>query len=68
MQHVKNCPFCNGRSRIMKLTRSGNAYRVKCSECGSCGPVVNVQPWHDTKYIAQGQAIELWNHRTEETS
>ena len=68
MQQVKNCPFCDGRSRVMKVTRSGSAYRVKCSECRSGGPVVNVQPWHDTKYVAQGKAIELWNNRAAEIS
>ncbi len=64
MQEVKPCPFCGQRARVMKLSRGGNAYRVKCSECGSCGPAFNVQPWHyGNKFIAQGNAIKAWNER-----
>lgn len=67
---LKSCPFCGNTSKgEMKVSvrRQGNkGYRVICSKCGACGPYVAIKEWHDTKMIAQGQAIKLWNERCKE--
>lgn len=71
MSEIKNCPFCgntstSGDSRV-KVRKQGNkGYRVICSKCGASGPYVTIKEWHDTKMIAQGQAIKGWNRRVEE--
>lgn len=55
------CPFCGKGSHIRK---DGNGYRVICAKCGTRGPRAAIKEWHDTKFIAQGQAIAAWNTRT----
>lgn len=59
---LKPCPFCGGPARIRKL--NGGKYCVACSKCGARGGAVFVKAWHDTPYVAQGQAAKLWNART----
>ena len=67
MSEIKDCPFCGQKSvgdKRVKVRRQGNkGYRVICSNCGASGPYVSIKEWHDTKFIAQGQAIEGWNKR-----
>lgn len=57
---LKLCPFCGGAAHIRDF---GGKYRVACSGCGATGGAVWVKQWHDTKFIAQGQAAKLWNER-----
>lgn len=57
---LKPCPFCGGTAHIRAF---GGKYRVACSGCGATGGAVWVKQWHDTKFIAQGQAAKLWNER-----
>ena len=57
---LKPCPFCGGAAHIRDF---GGKYRVACSGCGATGGAVWVKQWHDTKFIAQGQAAKLWNER-----
>lgn len=57
---LKPCPFCGGRGRIM---RAGNAYVVRCKECGAQTARNFIKDWHRNKYIAQGNAAEAWNRR-----
>lgn len=60
---IKPCPFCGAAARIRreKMTPGGYAFRVICPECRAQGARVPVQPWHDTRYVAQGQAVKQWN-------
>lgn len=63
---LKPCPFCGGSAKILRL-RSGK-YCVTCSSCGARGGAVWVKDWHDTPFppfVAQGQAVKLWNARNE---
>lgn len=61
---LKPCPFCgNEKNRIRKTLKGGDAFYIQCPKCGARGGVVYVQKWHDTKFIAQGQAAEKWNQR-----
>lgn len=68
MDKVNTCPFCgcsDRGDRRVRIRRQGNrGYRVVCGCCGASGPYVAIKVWHDNKYIAQGQAISLWNRRT----
>lgn len=57
---LKPCPFCGKSARIRNF---GERYRVVCSSCGARGEAVCIKQWHDTKFIAQGQAAKLWNER-----
>lgn len=57
---LKPCPFCGGTAHIRAF---GGKYRVSCSGCGATGGAVWVKQWHNTKFIAQGQAAKLWNER-----
>ena len=60
---LKPCPFCGGSARILRL-RDGK-YCVACSSCGARGGAVWVKDWHDMPFVAQGQAVKLWNARNE---
>lgn len=60
---LKPCPFCGGTARILRLR--GGKYCVACSSCGARGGAVWVKDWHDTPFVAQGQAAKLWNARNE---
>jgi Lar family restriction alleviation protein len=64
MEELKPCPFCGGKARIRKLQKL--VYAVRCTDCGATSTSFGVKPWHDTVFIAQGQAIEAWNRRTHE--
>lgn len=64
--NLKPCPFCDSHDvSIMREGKSDKnaAYRVVCRNCKTRGPKVWVQPWHDTKFVAQGQAAAAWNKR-----
>ena len=61
----KPCPFCGCCDRRVGIRRQGTrGYRVVCGNCGAAGPYVAIKIYHDNKFIAQGQAIGLWNRRT----
>lgn len=61
---LKPCPFCGGRARVIGKRRSGSTcYCISCSSCGAKSRVAFVQPWHDSKFVAQCQAAKLWNAR-----
>lgn len=60
---LKLCPFCGSSARILRLR--GGKYCVVCSDCGARGGAVWVKDWHDTPFVAQGQAAKLWNARRE---
>ncbi|MCH5304791.1 MAG: Lar family restriction alleviation protein [Ruminococcus sp.] len=65
-QDLKSCPFCGCSDRRRGIRRQGNnGYRVVCGRCGASGPYVTIKKWHDTKFVAQGQAIKAWNRRTD---
>lgn len=59
---LKPCPFCGGTAHIRDF---GGRYCVACSSCGARGGAVWVKDWHDTPFVAQGQAVKLWNARNE---
>ena len=64
--NLKPCPFCGSHHvAIMREGKSDKnaAYRVVCRHCKTRGPKTWVQPWHDTKFVAQGQAEAAWNKR-----
>lgn len=64
--NLKPCPFCGSHDvAVMREGKSDNnaAYRVVCRQCKTRGPKVWVQPWHGTKFVAQGQAEAAWNKR-----
>ena len=67
MKNIKHCPFCgcnDHRVGIRKKEYKGNtSYRVVCGNCGASGTSVVVKVWHDSKMIAQSQAIAKWNER-----
>lgn len=66
MAELKPCPFCGCKDRRVGIRKWGNrGYRVVCGACGAVGTYSPVKPWHDTKFIAQGEAIAAWNRRTE---
>ena len=65
--NLKPCPFCG--SHDVAIMREGKndknaAYGVVCRHCKTRGPKFWVQPWHDTKFVAQGQAGTAWNKRS----
>lgn len=63
---LKPCPFCGGRARVIGKRRSGSAcYCISCSSCGAKSRAAFVQPWHDSKFVAQCQAAKLWNARAD---
>ena len=45
--------------------RAGNAYVVRCKECGAQTARSFMKDWHRNKYIAQGNAAEAWNRRAD---
>lgn len=59
MLKIKSCPCCGGSSKIHKM---GNAYVVKCNECGTTSQKIyrnsGVSPC-----IVQNLAITNWNKR-----
>lgn len=63
---LKPCPFCGGRARVIGKRRGGSTcYCISCSSCGAKSRVAFVQPWHDSKFVAQCQAAKLWNARAD---
>lgn len=63
---LKPCPFCGGRARVIRKRRNGSTcYCISCSSCGANSRVAFVQPWHDSKFVAQCQAAKLWNARAD---
>lgn len=63
---LKSCPFCGGRARVIGKRRSGSTcYCISCSSCGAKSRVAFVQPWHDSKFVAQCHAAKLWNARAD---
>ena len=61
---LKPCPFCGGRARVIGTRRNGSTcYCISCSSCGTKSRAAFVQPWHDSKFVAQCQAAKLWNAR-----
>lgn len=66
---LKPCPFCGGENNEIRKTLKGDdAYYIQCQNCGAKGGVVYVKRWHDTKFIAQGQAATKWNQRDGENN
>ena len=66
MAELKPCPFCGCCDRRVNIRKQGaHAYRVVCGRCGASGPRKVVQDWHDSKFVAQGQAANAWNRRAE---
>ena len=64
--NLKPCPFCGSHDvAIMREGKSDKnaAYRMVCRKCKTRGPKFWVQPWHDTKFVAQGQAGTAWTKR-----
>ena len=45
--------------------RAGNAYVVRCKECGAQTARSFIKDWHRNNYIAQGNAAEAWNRRAD---
>lgn len=63
---LKPCPFCGCSDRRLGIRRQGNkGYRVVCGGCGASGTYVTIKEWHETKFVAQGQAVKAWNRRSE---
>lgn len=63
---LKPCPFCGSRGRIMRA--ENNAYVVRCKDCGAQTARSFIKDWHRNKFIAQGNAAEAWNRRTDEVN
>lgn len=69
MQELKPCPFCGAyKQSDVHVIRKGSKYHVSCSACGASGGWRYIQPWHDNKFVAQGQAITAWNRRDERSN
>lgn len=68
-EKLKPCPFCgqddHGEQRVRIRRYKGNCYRVMCGNCGASGTPMYVQPWHDTKFVAQGKSVNAWNRRAD---
>ena len=66
---LKPCPFCGNSDRRVGIRRVRNSgYKVVCGNCGASGTYITIKEWHDTKMIAQGQAIKAWNRRHKEVA
>lgn len=70
MEKLKLCPFCgqddHGENRVrIHYYKNDKHYRVICGECGAAGMSAYIKPWHDTKFVAQGQAVKAWNRRAD---
>ena len=67
---LKPCPFCGCNSAKVRIIMAAfkysrnNTYRVKCGECDSYGPGVNI-PFgidvQDRLEAARKEAADLWN-------
>lgn len=56
------CPFCGGQARV-RAEQKNRTYYIGCAKCGARSRAVGRMPWHDSIYIAQGNAAKLWNER-----
>ena len=63
-EKLKPCPFCGFKRPKMRRFNT-DAYRVVCQKCGSQGAPCFIHQWHDSVYIAQGNATKAWNRRAE---
>lgn len=63
-EKLKPCPFCGFKRPKMRRFDT-DAYRVVCLKCGSQGAPCFIHQWHDSVYIAQGNATKAWNRRAE---
>ncbi len=60
---LKPCPFCGCNDHRVKIRRVNDGYKVSCGGCGASGPRVAVKAWRDTRFVAQDQAVKVWNRR-----
>ena len=64
MKKIKRCPCCGGTAKIRKF---GNAYAVRCNDCGMASGKVyrnsGVSP-----AVVQNFVIDTWNNRKEVTN
>lgn len=63
MKKIKPCPFCGGYAKLRKF---GQAYAVKCGQCGAQGRWEYREKHHTTPCITQNLAIDDWNMRYRE--
>jgi MinD superfamily P-loop ATPase len=57
------CPFhCDGNPVVEVDDEEFEIARVICSECGSCGPFVDLSDFPDVE-AAKAAAAERWNDR-----
>ena len=58
---MKPCPFCSSSEiRADRLLGSNRLYHVKCSTCGSAGPLF--EEFDSAKKGMEG-SVNLWNNR-----
>lgn len=71
MEKLKPCPFCgqdgHGENRVRIHRYKDGHYRVICGKCGAASMSAYVEPWHDTKFVAQGHAVTAWNCRVSDS-
>ena len=73
MTKLKPCPFCGGEGKLQNNLLGGYCYQafVKCTQCYSTGPTVEVIGKSGRDYEAlveaDNQAEKLWNKRAGET-